>query len=176
MTDAVYDRTTIAFHWTSAGLVAALWLLGQGADFVPRGPMRGIVWSTHFTLGALLAVLWIGRVVWRATGGRKLPPAGAGFMRKLAAGVHGLLYLGIALAIGLGVSAACARGSSVWGLFSYPKLLDDAWKRPLTEVHEWSANLLLALALGHAAVAFAHQYALRDGVLARMVPRLARPA
>ena len=174
MTDPVYDRTTIRFHWISAALILILWLLGQGEEFVPKGAPRFVLWSTHFTLGGLLALLWIGRVVWRATGGRRLPAVGSGFAPKLTAAVHGLLYLGIAAAIVLGISAACARGSNVWGLFSYPKLFDDSWKGPLTETHEWAANLLLLLAAGHGLVAIGHQFVLRDGVLARMWPRLAR--
>jgi len=174
MNDPVYDRTTIAFHWISAALVVILWGLGQGEPFVPKGPLRFVLWSTHFTLGGLLAAIWVGRVVWRATGGRRLPKVGTGLVPKLSSAVHGLLYLGIALTISLGVATACARGSNVWGLFSYPKLFDDSWKGPLTELHEWSSNLLLLLAAGHALVALAHQYLLRDGVLARMVPRLAR--
>ena len=41
MTSQTYDSATIRFHWTTAFLVVALWLVGQTADWFPRGPARG---------------------------------------------------------------------------------------------------------------------------------------
>jgi hypothetical protein len=35
-----YDLTTIWLHWTTVGLVAILWLIGQTADWIPSGPVR----------------------------------------------------------------------------------------------------------------------------------------
>jgi cytochrome b561 len=174
MSDATYDRATIAFHWTTAALVVALWILGQTADWVPRGPARGVVWSTHFTLGLLLALVWIGRLVWRVSGGRRLPGVGPAYVVKLSAAVHGLLYLIIAFVIAVGVANLYAHGQNIWGLASFPKIDDAATRRTISETHEWAANILLAVAAGHAAVALLHQFALRDGVLARMWPSLAR--
>jgi cytochrome b561 len=174
MTATTYDRATIAFHWTTAALVVVLWLLGQTADWFPKGAPREVAWSTHFTLGFLLALAWIGRLVWRLSGGRRLPGVGPAYMVKLSAAVHGLLYLIIAFVIVVGVGNLYAHGQNIWGLVSFPKLSDAALRRTISETHEWAANILLALAAGHAAVALVHQYALRDGVLARMWPSLAR--
>ena len=33
-----YDRTTVSLHWITALFVAALWLIGQTADRLPKGP------------------------------------------------------------------------------------------------------------------------------------------
>ncbi len=41
MTEATYDQATIRVHWTTAALVVALWMIGQTADWFPRGPLRG---------------------------------------------------------------------------------------------------------------------------------------
>ena len=169
-----YDAATVRFHWTTAFLVAALWIVGQAADWFPKGPVRGAVWSTHFTLGGLLTIVWIARIVWRVSAGRRLPGVGSPGLAKLAAAGHGLLYLGIGAVIALGVANAFAHGSSVWGLFTYPKIFDESLRKPIGAAHEWSANLLLLLAAGHAAVALVHQYVWRDGVLTRMWPSLAR--
>ena len=35
-----YDATTIALHWLTAGLVVLLWIIGQTADWAPRGPLQ----------------------------------------------------------------------------------------------------------------------------------------
>jgi cytochrome b561 len=174
MTSESYDRATIGLHWLTAALVAALWVLGQTADWFPKGPVRGVVWSTHFTLGFLLAGVWIARLVWRLRGGQRLPGVGPAYAVKLSAAVHGLLYLIIAFVIVVGVGNLYAHGQNIWGLVSFARIPDEATRRTISETHEWAANILLALAAGHAAAALVHQYLLRDEVLARMWPSLAR--
>jgi len=169
-----YDRTTIGFHWTSAALVAALWVIGQTADWFPRGPLRGAAWSTHFTLGAILVVLWLARIGWRFTSGRRLPDLGSPALARLAKAGHGLLYLGIGLVCAIGVANLYAHGSSIWGLVQFPKIDDKELRGLISETHEWGANLLLLLAAGHAVVAVIHQFVMRDGALARMWPALSR--
>ena len=37
-----YDPTTIWLHWLTLGAIIILWLIGQTADWVPRGPFRGL--------------------------------------------------------------------------------------------------------------------------------------
>jgi cytochrome b561 len=169
-----YYRNTIRFHWTSAALIAALWVIGQTADWFPRGPVRGVVWSTHFTLGAILIVVWLARIIWRFTAGRRLPGLGSPTLARLAKAGHGLLYLGIALVCAIGVANLYAHGSSVWGLLHFPKIEDKALRGLISESHEWGANLLLLRAAGHALIAVVHQFVMRDGALARMWPALSR--
>jgi cytochrome b561 len=169
-----YDNATIRFHWTSAALIAALWVIGETADWFPRGPTRGAAWSIHFTLGAVLAIIWIARIVWRISAGRRLPGVGSPLMVKLAAAGHRLLYAGIGVVIALGIANLYAHGSSVWGLVDFPKLSDATLRHDITMAHEWTANILLLLAAGHAAVAVSHQYLRRDGALTRMWPSLSR--
>jgi cytochrome b561 len=169
-----YDRTTIAFHWATAALVVALWVIGQTVDWFPRGHVRGILWSTHFTLGAVLIVVWLSRIVWRVRSGRRLPGLGSPMLVTLAKAGHGLLYLGIGLVCAVGIANLFAHGSSVWGLIHFPKIADKSTRGLIAVSHEWGANLLLALAAGHACVALLHQFVLRDGALSRMWPALSR--
>ena len=70
-----YDRATITLHWLTALLVVALWTIGQTAELIfDKGTTgRFAMWSSHFTLGALLALVYIVRVVWKLTSGRRLP-------------------------------------------------------------------------------------------------------
>ena len=72
---ARYDRATILFHWATAILVAVQWLGAQTIDWFPSGPWRVDARSLHITFGILLAVLLVGRIGWRLTKGRRLPPA-----------------------------------------------------------------------------------------------------
>jgi cytochrome b561 len=170
-----YDRATIWLHWLTALLVVSLWTIGQTAEWFPKGSAgRFAMWSSHFTLGAILALIYVARVVWKLTEGRRLPGVGSPGLVKLAAAGHGLLYVGIGIVVALGITDAVSRGSNVWGLFHYPQLLDKEWREPLTDWHGLGANILLAVAGLHALIALVHQYVWRDGVLTRMWPALAR--
>jgi cytochrome b561 len=111
-----FDRATIWLHWLTALLVVLLWTIGQTAEWFARGSAgRFAMWSSHFTLGALLAAIYIVRVIWKLTGQRRLPGVGSPGLVKLAAAGHGALYLGLALVVGLGIADAVSRGSNVCG-------------------------------------------------------------
>lgn len=163
-----YDRTTILFHWLAAALVLGLWTVGQLADFVPKGPARGFVWSSHVVFGGLLAVIVAARIAWRLTGGRKLEGIGSPSVVMVAKLVHVALYGLLLAVIALGIASALVRGFNIYGIFALPQVGDPAMKHDITEWHELAANLLLALVAAHVAAALFHQLYWRDTVLARM--------
>jgi cytochrome b561 len=165
-----YDPTTIVLHWATAVLVILLWTSGQLSDLPPKGPLRTDAWSSHFVLGFALAAVLIWRLVWRVSGHRSLPPADSGLLQILAQGAHYGLYLLLIATVALGLVNAFVRGVSLFDLASLPQIGDRELRKPITEWHELAANLLLGLALIHAAAALAHHYILKDGVLARMAP------
>lgn len=163
-----YDGLTIAIHWVSALIVITLWLIGQLVDFVPRGPVRTGIWSTHATLGFVLAALLIIRIVWRLTAGRQLPAAETGVLGLAAKLGHLALYALLIAVVVLGLADAFLRGFNMFDLFHLPQIGDRSWVRPVNGLHELAANALLAVALLHAVAALFHRYVLKDGVLARM--------
>lgn len=167
----VYDRGTIALHWLTAGLVLVLWLIGTFLeDLVPEGRLRTAVWSVHFTLGFAFAAVLIALLVWRQTQGRRLPVPDPGPLHRLAKATHAALYLLLIAIIGLGIANAFVRGVHLIGPLDLPQLGNPAWKRPLTHWHGLAANILMALALFHAAAALVHHYLWHDAVLRRMLP------
>ena len=167
---ATYDRTTIALHWTTAALVIVLWIIGQTADWFPHGWINRDYWSIHVVLGFALALVIAWRLVWRSTGGRRLPPADAGALNVVAQATHYGLYLLLLAVIVLGVINAFVRGYNLFDLVNLPQIGDRALRKPITHWHGLAANILLALAALHAAAALLHHYVLRDRVLGRMVP------
>ena len=165
-----YDRTTVFLHWTTAGLVGILWIIGQTADWFPEGAFHTDYWSIHVVLGFALAVVIVWRIVWRTSGGRRLPAADAGVLHIAAKATHYGLYLLLLVVVMLGITNAFVRGYNLFGLVSLPQLGDRPLRRPITHWHGLTANIVLGLAVLHTAAALFHHYVIRDSVLARMAP------
>ena len=168
---ATYDRGTIALHWLTAVLVLILWMIGTFLeDLLPKGTLRSGIWSAHFDVGFAVAALIVGLVVWRRTRGRSLPVADPGPLHRLAKATHVALYVLLFAVVGLGIANAVVRGVPLVGSIALPQLGDAAWRRPLTQWHGLAANILMALALFHAAAALVHHYLWHDTILRRMLP------
>ncbi len=170
--DESYDRTTIWLHWATVGLIAVLWVIGQTADWVPRGPFRTGAWSVHVVLGFITGFVLLTRVAWRAHFGRDLPPIDTGALHAVAKATHYLLYGLLATVVLLGLIDASYRGFNLFGVWSVPQfgMSDAATRRSINEWHELAANLTALVALAHAAAALVHQYVWRDHLLERMMP------
>jgi cytochrome b561 len=165
-----YDGVTISLHWITALLVVVLWVIGQTADWLPKGPFQSAYWSTHVVLGFTLVLVILYRVGWRLTSGRGLPRVGPVPLHILAKATHYALYLLLAVVLVLGIANAFVRGYHIYDLFQLPQLGDKALRRPITLWHGRAANVVLILAGLHALAALGHHYVLRDGVLRRMMP------
>ena len=167
------DTKTMMFHWAVAILVATQWIGAQTIDLFPKGPLRVDARSLHITCGALLAVILISRVVWRLTGGRRLPPVGEGLVPLIAKLTHWGLYALLSAMLLVGLFLTWARGDAIFNLFSIPAY--DPGNRDLgdqiLEIHGTIGTLILILAGLHAAAALVHHYLWHDGVLRRMVPQ-----
>ena len=99
-----YDRTTIALHWATASLTAVLWIIGQTADWIPKGPGQVSYWSIHVVLGFALAIVLVWRIIWRGFKGRRLPDADTGAVHVFAKATHYLLYGLLLVAVACGSS------------------------------------------------------------------------
>jgi cytochrome b561 len=167
-----YDWGTIALHWLTAGLVLVLWLIGTFLEgILPKSALRSGIWSAHFDLGFVLTAVIVALPVWRHTGGRRLPVDDPGPLHVLAKATHAALYGLLFVIAGLGIANALVRGVSLVGPLALPAVGDPAWRRPLTHWHGLAANILMALALFHAAAALVHHYLWHDGILRRMLTR-----
>jgi cytochrome b561 len=169
-----YDSTTIWLHWLTVALVAILWILGQVTNWLPSGPFRLSVWSTHVVLGVTLAVVLAMRILWRARFGSALPAVDAGVLHWLAKGTHYALYLLLLAVVILGIANTSYMGFDLYGVLTMPRFGngDPATEGSIDTMHEWAANLLVLTAFFHAAAALGHQYIWRDRLLQRMRPRV----
>jgi cytochrome b561 len=168
-----YDRTTITLHWLTAGLVISLFLLAEGWGFAPRD-IRKAGQSLHISLGILLAAVLVTRLLWRGSAGRRLTPANTGLLHWAASAAHLALYALLAAQVTLGFLFRWAQGEpfQFFGLFEMPAALapDHDLAQTVGGLHDTVAWTIIVLAGLHAAAALIHHYALRDGVLRRMLP------
>ncbi len=171
-----YDGATIALHWTTALLVVAQWCVAQMIDWAPRGAPRVPMRSLHLTIGVILAILIAGRMLWRLTGGRRLPAADRGLLHVAAKATHWGLYALLTATLALGATLWWVRGDTWFFLFSPPSFNPaNAELREFLETwHGTLATAILYLAGFHAAAAIVHRLVWKDGVLGRMLTRQAR--
>ena len=168
-----YSGGAMAFHWTMAILIAAVGIMGLLFDDMPKA-WKGPLVNLHVVLGVTIIALLAGRIWWRFT--HRPPPLPAGttpLNRQLSSLGHLALYGLMALVPLAGLSYQLARGRGIdFYLFQVPPLMDRLpdIARPLRGVHSLSADALMLLALGHMALALWHQYVMRDGLMARMMP------
>jgi len=173
----VYDTVTIILHWTTVLLVVTLYALAQIWAVLEKGtPTRHALQSLHVSLGIILTVVIVVRLIWRSGSGRKLPQAIPGFIGFLAKAVHYLLYAMLIVQAVLGWSFRWAQGEILgfFGLFIIPSpfVFTIAQRQILGDLHDWLGTLIIIVAAGHAGAALFHHYVLHDGVLVRMLPGL----
>jgi len=176
-----YDGLTILLHWTTALLVVILFGLAQTWNLLERGtPLRHILQSLHVSLGLVFTAVLVARLLWRAIAGRKLVQMSSGFAGFAAKAMHYLLYLLLVVEGALGWNFRWAAGDplSLFGLFSIPSPISFKveQRHAIATAHNWVAISILLLAGAHALAALFHHYALKDGILSRMVPILKRSA
>lgn len=173
---ARYDNFSILLHWATAALIILLWVIAQIIDDFARGTPRMMVRSVHIALGVTLAVVIVTRLAWRASPRRRAPLAEAGLLGTAARIMHYGLYVLVIVTIALGITNVWARGDTIFGLFTIPKLSpgNAGLKETVEELHEWLGNALLIVAALHAAAGLFHRFVLKDEVLQRMLPLRAR--
>ncbi len=166
---ASYDGLSKAFHWTTLGLVVAVFALAM----IP-GMFEGST-ALHKSLGMVLLAVMVARLCWRLT---QLRPSWL-FERKSATqiavfAVHQGFY-GMMLAIPLlGWAYLGYKGQElqVFGVALPPLITgsDRATAAALFGLKKYLAYLTLALIGLHAGAALFHHYIRRDGVLRSILP------
>jgi cytochrome b561 len=169
-----YTLTAKGLHWLMAVMVLGLFGLGIYMADLPLSPERLQLYSWHKWAGVTVFVLvWI-RLFWRLRHpAPPLPSQMTSVQRRAAHLGHGALYL-LMLAIPLtGWMMSSAKGfQTVWfGVLPLPDLIDKSREtsEALAVVHKGLAVALMALVIGHTAMALKHQFKDRDGTLSRML-------
>ena len=168
-----YGWVAIVLHWAMA--LGIFFSFGLGLYMVEltyydewyRGSL-----DLHKSLGIVLLLVWIGRVIWRWLNASP-EMAGTVIEKKAAHIVHLFLYLlMIALMItGYLISTADGRAIEVFGLFDIPAMSISFENQEdiAGDIHwgiAWSLIVMVAL---HSLAAIKHQLVNKDGTLMKMI-------
>ncbi len=182
-----YTHVAIALHWVIAlaivlQLASGLWM----SDAIHEAANKALAFKTyqwHKSLGLCVLMLSLFRLMWRLTHPAPALPAGMKRWQRMAAhAAHILFYvimIGMPLLGWVMVSTSkFGLPTFIFGLFEWPHLPlgnlanKETISQLSTKAHELVAFGLIGLIALHIGAALGHQFFLRDGLLARMVPWL----
>ena len=170
------------FHWTIVLLIITQATIGLIMVDLPRKPNIIPVYNVHKSIGITILLLAVLRLAWRAFDPHPAEPASMPRWQALGARAgHALLYLLLFLLplSGWWFDSVTALRPLYWfNLIPVPPLVapDPALKELARDCHEFLFWTLFVVAIGHAAMAFIHQFVNRDGILKRMLPGRREPA
>lgn len=176
-----YNGIAILLHWALALLLLFQLGLGWSLEDLPNST-RFIAFQFHKSVGILILVLSLARLLVRLAVPRPAAADGPAPMKLLAGAVHWLLYGVMILGPLTGwiiVSTARVKlPTLLFGLVPLPHLpLGTVWNLPAEKIHGLIGWLLAGLFVLHVAGALRH-HLLRDDLIARMMPKAVgrRPA
>lgn len=170
-----YGTVTRWLHWGIATLL--VWQLAGMIlkNVLGRTPLMGFWVGSHASVGTLLLVLIVARAIWAYRHRNQRPPYQSGPVGTLARIGHIALYTLMLVVPTLAVLRMIGsnRPIKLFGVeLRGPTEAPVEWMTaPANLLHGTLAWLLLALIVGHVAMALVHHFAWRDGTLGLMLGR-----
>lgn len=177
-----YSAVAIALHWLLALAILAIFGLGLYMAELPFSPARLKLYNWHKWAGVCILLLSMVRLAWRVTNRPPALPAAIarampGWQVQAHHATHHLMYALFFIVPLLGWAYSSAAGFPIvlFGQIPLPDFVgaDKALATLIKPLHQLSAWALMVLAALHVAAALKHQWLDRDGLLLRMLPRLA---
>jgi cytochrome b561 len=161
-----------SLHWLIAVLIVVQVGLGAYASDLKLSPQKLDMFVWHKSVGLLILVLVIVRVLWRLIQGRPEPVVVSPLQRSLAGLTHFALYALLLLipVSGWVVNSAAGVPLKAFWAVPVPDLVgpNEQLKELAAELHEAGIALLSVILLLHVAAAVWHHVVRRDPVLRRM--------
>jgi len=173
--DSQFGIISKSIHWLVAITVFGLFGVGLWmVDLTYYDSWYRTAPSYHKSVGVLLGVLMIARVLWMLRAGKPKPLVSHQRWEVISAkATHVLLYVLVFSIITSGylISTADGRGLEVFNWFQIPSLGEviENQEDVAGEVHELLAFGLIGLVVLHAAAAIKHHFIDKDLTLKRML-------
>lgn len=167
-----YGSLAKFFHWIIAIAIITLLIVGYNL----KGFGMPIVYKFHKTIGVLVLLLVIARLLWRF--GNITPSYDKSMPKWMVISAHAMHYALYGLMLVMPISGyiysdAGQRPISFMFLFDMPLFFEgkneEAGKLALL-AHELVAVLLILAVSAHVLVALYHHYIKKDNILKRMLP------
>ncbi|SFX61784.1 cytochrome b [Marinospirillum alkaliphilum] len=173
-TPSAYGWVSILLHWVVALAVIGLYPLGLYiVSLSYYDPGYRLYPDIHRSLGILLAMLLVIRLVWKLLNPSPVLLVHSTWERLSAKAGHLLLYLllGLVLFSGYMLSTADGRSIQVFDWFSVPAIpaLANRQEELAGTVHFYAATGLVVLAGVHALAALKHHFIDQNATLRRML-------
>ncbi len=172
-----YSAAAKWLHWLTALCIFVIIPMGIVMHEMKPGALQNQLYDLHRSLGFVVLVLVVLRLVVRAVLGAPPPYVGlTAFERIASVAVHHLLYLLLVAMPIVGWLMTNAYSAtldvSVFGLFKLPHLIgeDKTLFATLQVLHKAGGIAMAVLVLFHIAGALMHTFVRRDTVLWRMLP------
>jgi cytochrome b561 len=171
-----YPASSKWLHWLVAICVLVTVPVGVYLPYAEGSPMQDHLYNFHKSLGVLIMILMVLRLINRIAVGAPAPEPGlARWQRAASSAVHGMLYvlLFIQPIVGYWANSAFGATTPVFGLFEIPAIVatDQDMAGRLFALHRWIGILIALLVAMHIGAALQHFLIFKDGVLQRMLPR-----
>jgi len=171
-----YPTSSKLLHWLVAICVLTTAPVAIAMTRVSEGPTQDMLFNFHKSLGVLILILMILRLINRlAVGAPIADPGIEPWQKTVSAAVHTSFYVLLLAMPIVGYIANSAYGAPTpfFGLFELPPIVDknEAISTPLFTIHRWVGWLLIILVLTHVGAALHHHFIRGDNVLQRMLPR-----
>lgn len=170
-----FGLISIVIHWLSA--LAIVFMFGLGIYMVDLGyydPWYHKGPALHVSIGLLLLIVTLARLLWRASNPNPRAVPGMGRWQRLAA--QGIKIAMVALLLtllvtGYLINSAEGQGPELFNWVSFPVLLqiNSAQVDIAGTMHRLFAWLLIMLAGLHGVAALVHHFVWRDCTLVRML-------
>lgn len=171
-----YPASSKWLHWLVALCVLTTVPIGLSLPYTAPGPFQDGLYNFHKSLGVVILVLMVLRLLNRFIVGAPAPePTIERWQRAASSAVHGSLYVLLIVQPIVGYWANSAFGAStpMFGMFELPPIVaaNQDLAGTLFTIHRWIGILIALLVAVHIAAALQHYFIIRDGVLQRMLPR-----
>ncbi|OBT12063.1 cytochrome B [Vibrio sp. UCD-FRSSP16_10] len=166
-------RTTIVMHWLTGLSFIGVFIVGLIMAEMERGPDKFELMGYHKSIGAIILMIALLRIVWRLKEG-KLSSLGTSlpWQEKMAHAVHGILMLAtIAMPIsGIAMSAGGGRAIDIFGWVIIEKGDKIEWLQQLGgTIHHSAVNIIIAVFALHIIGAVKHHFIDKDATITRML-------